>query len=624
MNRKSWKTYLVVVLTCMMLIMPQTATLSGSQIIWQEAAAQAADSSIGYYGNQLSDASLDIYKALVAHIDELMTVSEIEVTFTEPVAVNDYSAMIVQRAWDAFVYDYPEVFWLDISGTTNQALGYGKHFYTTVLYLQNAQEGSNCYNSYYRDHPEEVLSDQRAMLAQAQKIAAQAAKLDTRYAQVVFLHDWLAANNIYNDEAAADLRRYPLTHQAVSALVNGKEGGPVCDGYSKAFQILCKMLDIPCVCISGTGISGNAIDSHMWNAVQMEDGKWYGVDVTWDDTDSRGGRGAADTFLLVGTETVINDKMTFGQGHLPDGSFSPGGHKFSFPELSRTAYETSKRSAAGTALTANELTETQAALVQSGCTLVGTPVKATLLRRDTLMTTIRVNFGQVSPEPTVIVRVDGSSVQPVLAHWVMQDGNLIAIIQLTESSILAPVQTEKRTFTDVAEDAWYYQVVNEGVQRLWMTGTGHGEFSPDGWLTGAQMRAILLRILGVPEENIGLNQPWYAGSEAAAANLNFTGVGATSETVQTRADAAIAITHTLTLLEKEQTLSPAEADAILADYTDTAQAGDDTRYALAMLVKNDLMQGVSPTELAPDAKLTRAQMAALCSRIADFLAEPTV
>ena len=89
--------------------------------------------------------------------------------------------------------------------------------------------------------------------------------------------------------------------------------------------------------------------------------------------------------------------------------------------------------------------------------------------------------------------------------------------------------------------------------------------------------------------------------------------------MQTRADAAIALTHALTLLEKEQTLSPEEADSILADYTDVATLDDDVRYALAMLVKNGLLQGVSADKLAPQAQLTRAQMAALCSRIAQFL-----
>ena len=619
MRQKSWKVYLAAALTAVMLLSPVTATISGGVLAWEEQTAQAQQE-VGYYGRQLDGASLDIYQALAAHQSELMELREIKVTFTEPVLDEEYDGSIAQRAWDAFVYDHPEIFWIDISGTTNQGVGYGQYFYTMTLRLQDAQAGTSSYNRYYRTHPDELKSDQAQMLAQARAVAKQAAELGTRYEQIAYIHDWLAANNRYNDTAAADLSRYPLAHQAVSALVPDREGGPVCDGYSKAFQLICDLLDIPCVCISGTGISGGKAGSHMWNAVQMEDGKWYGVDVTWDDTDSKGGRGATDTFLLVGTETVVVGRVTFRDGHVPVGNFSKGGYEFDYPTLSKTAYEANTRDTSGTKLEASALAGVQKALTQSGCTMVSAPAEVSLLKRDTLMTAVRVDFGSATARPTAIVRVDGSSVRPVPASWSWADGRLTANVRLTEGGILVPVTTSARTFSDVPADAWYTQVVNEAVQRLWMNGTGSDRFSPEGELTGAQLRAILLRILGVPEEKAAAGAPWYAGSEEAAANLGFLGAGVDADKVQTRADAAIALTHMLTLLEKEQTLSPAEADAILAPYKDTADLADDTRYALAMLVKNGLLQGVAEGRLAPEAELTRAQMAALCSRIAVLIA----
>ena len=619
MRQKSWKVYLAAALTAVMLLSPVTATISGGVLAWEEQTAQAQQE-VGYYGRQLDGASLDIYQALAAHQSELMELREIKVTFTEPVLDEEYDGSIAQRAWDAFVYDHPEIFWIDISGTTNLGVGYGQYFYTMTLRLQDAQAGTSSYNRYYRTHPDELKSDQAQMLAQARAVAKQAAELGTRYEQIAYIHDWLAANNRYNDTAAADLSRYPLAHQAVSALVPDREGGPVCDGYSKAFQLICDLLDIPCVCISGTGISGGKAGSHMWNAVQMEDGKWYGVDVTWDDTDSKGGRGATDTFLLVGTETVVEGRVTFRDGHVPVGNFSKGGYEFDYPTLSKTAYEANTRDTSGTKLEASALAGVQKALTQSGCTMVSAPAEVSLLKRDTLMTAVRVDFGSATARPTAIVRVDGSSVRPVPASWSWADGRLTANVRLTEGGILVPVTTSARTFSDVPADAWYTQVVNEAVQRLWMNGTGSDRFSPEGELTGAQLRAILLRILGVPEEKAAAGAPWYAGSEEAAANLGFLGAGVDADKVQTRADAAIALTHMLTLLEKEQTLSPAEADAILAPYKDTADLADDTRYALAMLVKNGLLQGVAEGRLAPEAELTRAQMAALCSRIAVLIA----
>ncbi len=55
-------------------------------------------------------------------------------------------------------------------------------------------------------------------------------------------------------------------------------GGAICEGYSRAFRYLCTIYGIECELINGTG---DNID-HMWNIVRT-DGKWYHVDVTWDD-----------------------------------------------------------------------------------------------------------------------------------------------------------------------------------------------------------------------------------------------------------------------------------------------------------------------------------------------------
>ena len=81
-------------------------------------------------------------------------------------------------------------------------------------------------------------------------------------------------------------------HDAYGALV---EGRAVCQGYSDAVKIICDYYGIPCVCISGTSDGGG----HMWNAIQMEDGKWYFVDLTWDDQESS----IYYDFFLIGSDT---------------------------------------------------------------------------------------------------------------------------------------------------------------------------------------------------------------------------------------------------------------------------------------------------------------------------------
>ncbi len=62
---------------------------------------------------------------------------------------------------------------------------------------------------------------------------------------------------------------------AYGALV---EGVAQCEGYSRAMTYLCQKISIPCEIITGTS-NGSA---HMWNMIET-DGKWYHIDVTWDD-----------------------------------------------------------------------------------------------------------------------------------------------------------------------------------------------------------------------------------------------------------------------------------------------------------------------------------------------------
>lgn len=83
-----------------------------------------------------------------------------------------------------------------------------------------------------------------------------------------FIHDRLAELVVYNSNA-------PINQVAYSAIENGQS---VCAGYARAFQYLMQELGIPCFYC--TGYAG---ESHAWNIILL-DGKYYNVDVTWDDT----------------------------------------------------------------------------------------------------------------------------------------------------------------------------------------------------------------------------------------------------------------------------------------------------------------------------------------------------
>ena len=67
----------------------------------------------------------------------------------------------------------------------------------------------------------------------------------------------------------------PMSCEAYGALV---EGSAICEGYAKAFKLLCNRAGIACEIVGGT-VNGEA---HMWNYVQIG-GDYYLVDATFDD-----------------------------------------------------------------------------------------------------------------------------------------------------------------------------------------------------------------------------------------------------------------------------------------------------------------------------------------------------
>lgn len=114
----------------------------------------------------------------------------------------------------------------------------------------------------------EIAGIQSEFNATAQKVIAEAKKLDSGYKQLKYVHDWIVNNTVYTNSG-------PLyKSEADGVVVYGKA---LCEGYSKAFMYFAQSLGYECVCVSGY-----ANESHMWNMVKL-DGSWYHVDVTWDD-----------------------------------------------------------------------------------------------------------------------------------------------------------------------------------------------------------------------------------------------------------------------------------------------------------------------------------------------------
>ncbi|MCL2487729.1 MAG: hypothetical protein FWE80_03510, partial [Oscillospiraceae bacterium] len=103
-----------------------------------------------------------------------------------------------------------------------------------------------------------------------------------QFERELWLHDWLAARCRYDGDTAggeAPYRLRPAAFTAYGALV---DGSAVCEGYSRAMQLLLHDAGIPCTLVNGYRTGAEA---HMWNMVTI-DGRSYHLDSTWNDPDS--------------------------------------------------------------------------------------------------------------------------------------------------------------------------------------------------------------------------------------------------------------------------------------------------------------------------------------------------
>lgn len=128
------------------------------------------------------------------------------------------------------------------------------------------------------------------------KNVVKSAKSMTDYEKLKHYKDWICAQVTYDHAAAGGGGDYGDPWQMISAFDGDSTTNIVCEGYSKAFMYLCELTSfdtsIQCITVTG-GIPG----AHMWNIVNMEDGKNYLVDVTNCD---KGSSGYPDYLFLAG------------------------------------------------------------------------------------------------------------------------------------------------------------------------------------------------------------------------------------------------------------------------------------------------------------------------------------
>ena len=119
----------------------------------------------------------------------------------------------------------------------------------------------------------EGRSNQEKLEVKVNEIVKQINQQENDFDKIKYIHDLIISNCIYKEDATENNEDVNY-FTAYGTLVEGKA---VCEGYAKAFSLLCNKVGINSFCVVG-----DAGGSHMWNMVEC-DGEWYNIDTTWDD-----------------------------------------------------------------------------------------------------------------------------------------------------------------------------------------------------------------------------------------------------------------------------------------------------------------------------------------------------
>jgi uncharacterized repeat protein (TIGR02543 family) len=252
-----------------------------------------------YYYDQLSNAGKAIYNAIA----DDKTAGTYNVSITTSNMQTDMNQAIAALNTEKVV----ELDWTDLS------IGYsytGSQTCTITSYTITAADG-------YTE------SSQKVSLIQSSIDNYVPKDNSTRYTTVKSIHDYLAELLTYDSDISGTYIRTIYGSLLYDHSV-------VCEGYARTFKGLCDANDVPCIIIRGYA-GTSTMESHMYNYVQMEDGKWYLVDVTWDDQSG----GIQYNYMLAGTSSEGFNNTTIAYSHDATITESTG---FTVPTLSTTGY----------------------------------------------------------------------------------------------------------------------------------------------------------------------------------------------------------------------------------------------------------------------------------------------
>lgn len=154
-------------------------------------------------------------------------------------------------------------------------------FYVSNVYeLKSVMDTAHIQYSIPKDTAKKVAEE---MAAAADSIWKRISPTQTDAQKLLMIHDAIAERCTYAELGHYDSVLGPLL-----------EGYALCEGYAKTFLYVARRGGLQAMCVTGKSWRG---ELHVWNIAQIN-GRYYNIDVTWDDDDSYMGNIAHSCFAV--------------------------------------------------------------------------------------------------------------------------------------------------------------------------------------------------------------------------------------------------------------------------------------------------------------------------------------
>ncbi|QJD84596.1 S-layer homology domain-containing protein [Cohnella herbarum] len=317
----------------------------------------------------------------------------------------------------------------------------------------------------------------------------------------------------------------------------------------------------------------------------------------------------------------------------------PIGLELPFAELNFRAAETSKSSDAVKVTIARNDSATRDRLAdiakQLQASLLGAGQGATFVVQASEIYDKQSVFGKIAvpdgvkpEEITAVVLLDEQGKWTTIPWKLDSKGNIPYVsVRLTGNGSIAFLSNAK-SFKDVGDQSWAKKIVSDAVGKLFMLGRSGNLFDPDKAITRAEYPTVLLRVLGLMNEQATASfadvaaKDWFSNSVAIAVKngivTGFKDGSYKPNEKLSRIEAMVMVGRSMKAIGLDAEITLSEADRILAGFKDGASIPDWAKVPVALCIQRGVISGQNGY-ISPDDALTRAQAAAIAVRLSELI-----